>query len=44
MNIEDLELILHPMVEEGKEAVGSMGDDTPTAVLSDKIQTSITFF
>ena len=29
MNIEDLEIILHPMVEEAKEAVGSMGDDTP---------------
>jgi glutamate synthase (NADPH/NADH) large chain len=35
-SIEDLELILHPMVEDGKEAVGSMGDDTPLAVLSDK--------
>ena len=34
MSVEDLELILHPMVEEGKEAVGSMGDDTPVAVLS----------
>ncbi len=34
--IEDLELILHPMVEDGKEAVGSMGDDTPLAVLSDQ--------
>jgi glutamate synthase (NADPH/NADH) large chain len=33
-SIEDLELILHPMVEEGKEATGSMGDDTPAAVLS----------
>ncbi len=33
--VEDLELILHPMVEDGKEAVGSMGDDTPLAVLSD---------
>ena len=33
-SIEDLELILHPMVEEAKEAVGSMGDDTPVAVLS----------
>ena len=31
--IEDLESILHPMVEDGKEAVGSMGDDTPIAVL-----------
>src|SRR5215470_14042603 len=33
---EDLELILHPMVEDAKEAVGSMGDDTPLAVLSDE--------
>ncbi|MDX2101585.1 MAG: glutamate synthase large subunit [Alphaproteobacteria bacterium] len=33
--MEDLELILHPMVEDAKEAVGSMGDDAPLAVLSD---------
>ncbi len=31
---EDLELILHSMAEEGKEPTGSMGDDTPLAVLS----------
>ncbi len=36
LTTEDLELILHPMVEDGKEAVGSMGDDTPLAVLSDR--------
>ncbi len=35
-SVEDLELILHPMVEDGKEPVGSMGDDAPLAVLSDK--------
>jgi len=34
-SMEELELILHPMAEEGKEATGSMGDDTPSAVLSD---------
>jgi glutamate synthase (NADPH/NADH) large chain len=34
--MEELEMILHPMVEDGQEAVGSMGDDTPIAVLSDK--------
>ncbi len=34
-SMEDLELLLHPMVEEAKEAVGSMGDDTPLAVLSE---------
>ncbi|MGE3936596.1 MAG: glutamate synthase large subunit, partial [Rhodospirillaceae bacterium] len=33
--MEDMELILQPMVEDGKEAVGSMGDDVPLAVLSD---------
>ncbi|MEK6745932.1 MAG: glutamate synthase large subunit [Pseudomonadota bacterium] len=33
---EDIETILHPMAEDGKEAVGSMGDDTPIAILSDK--------
>ena len=31
---EDFELLLHPMAAEAKEAVGSMGDDTPLAVLS----------
>ena len=30
----DLELILQPMAETGKEATGSMGDDTAPAVLS----------
>jgi len=44
MNIEDLELILHPMVEDAKEAVGSMGDDTPAAVLSDKYRPLSHFF
>jgi len=44
INIEDLELILHPMVEEAKEAVGSMGDDTPAAVLSDKYRPLSHFF
>ena len=32
--IEDIEKILIPMAGEGKEPVGSMGDDTPLAVLS----------
>lgn len=34
--MEDIETILHPMAATGKEAVGSMGDDTPIAVLSDE--------
>ena len=43
-SIEDLEVILHPMAEEGKEAIGSMGDDTPLAVLSDKYRPLNHFF
>ncbi|WP_395645137.1 glutamate synthase large subunit [Terricaulis sp.] len=34
--MEDLELLLQPMLEEGKEAIGSMGDDAPLAVLSEQ--------
>ena len=33
---EDTIHLLRPMVEHGKESVGSMGDDTPHAVFSDK--------
>jgi glutamate synthase (NADPH/NADH) large chain len=36
MTMEDVELLLHPMVEDGKEPIGSMGDDTPLAVLSEQ--------
>ena len=43
-SIEDLEMILHPMVEDGKEAVGSMGDDAPLAVLSDTYRGMHHFF
>lgn len=31
---EDLDMLLDPLIVDGKEAVGSMGDDTPPAVLS----------
>ena len=44
MTLEDIELILSPMVEDAKEAVGSMGDDTPLAVISDKPRTISHFF
>tara|TARA_B100000029_G_scaffold515830_1_gene624923 strand:+ start:2329 stop:6828 length:4500 start_codon:yes stop_codon:yes gene_type:complete len=44
INIEDLELILHPMIEETKEAVGSMGDDAPISVLSDSYRPLAHFF
>jgi len=33
---EDLEMIIQPMVTDGKESVYCMGDDIPLAVLSDK--------
>ena len=42
--LEDLELILHPMIVDAKEAVGSMGDDTPAAVLSDQYRPLYHFF
>ncbi len=35
-DLEALDLILRPMAEGAKEAVGSMGDDTPIAVLSER--------
>lgn len=35
---EDLENILRPMAADGKEPIGSMGNDTPLAVLSDQPQ------
>lgn len=44
MTLEDMELILSPMVEDAKEAIGSMGDDTPLAVISDKPRTISHFF
>ncbi|WP_140231574.1 glutamate synthase large subunit [Sphingomonas japonica] len=42
--IEDMELILGPMIETAKEAIGSMGDDTPLAVVSDKPRLISQFF
>ena len=33
-SVEELEVVLAAMAEDGKEAIGSMGDDTPPAVLS----------
>jgi glutamate synthase (NADPH/NADH) large chain len=34
ITMEEVESIIHPMAETGKEATGSMGDDAPIAVLS----------
>jgi len=41
---EDIRVILAQMVETGKEALGSMGIDTPLAVLSDKSQHLSSYF
>ncbi len=43
-DLEALELILRPMAEEGKEAIGSMGDDSPIAVLSESYRPLSHFF
>ncbi|WP_299608050.1 glutamate synthase large subunit [uncultured Tateyamaria sp.] len=43
-SIEELENILAPMAEDAKEALASMGDDTPSAVLSKKYRPLSHFF
>ena len=42
--IEELEQILAPMAEDGKETLASMGDDTPSAVLSKQYRPLSHFF
>ncbi len=42
--IEDLKMILAPMAANGQEPVGSMGTDTPLAVLSDKSPLLFNYF
>lgn len=41
---EDLETIIAPMAIDGKEPIGSMGTDTPLAVLSDQPQHLSSYF
>ncbi|HEY3900406.1 MAG TPA: glutamate synthase large subunit [Chthoniobacter sp.] len=41
---EELDIILKPMIRDGAEAVGSMGDDTPLAVLSLQPRLLYTYF
>ena len=41
---EDLETIIAPMALEGKEPIGSMGTDTPLAILSDQPQHLSSYF
>ena len=42
--LEELEQVLAPMAEDGKEMVASMGDDTPAAVLSKQYRPLSHFF
>ncbi len=42
--IEDVKTIINPMGEGGAEAISSMGNDTPLAVLSDKPQLLYNYF
>ena len=42
--LEDLRMILEPMAATGAEPIGSMGNDTPLAVLSDRAQPVFNYF
>ncbi|MGA2701777.1 MAG: glutamate synthase large subunit [Isosphaeraceae bacterium] len=42
--LEDLKFILGPMGTNGEEAIGSMGNDSPLAVLSDRAQPLFNYF
>ncbi len=44
ISIETLDLILDPMVKTGQEAIGSMGDDTPLSVLTERYRGLHSFF
>lgn len=44
ITIEHLQLILKPMAEMGKEPLGSMGNDTPLACLSDRPRLMYEYF
>ncbi len=43
-SLEDLRLLITPMAVNGYEPVGSMGHDSPLAVLSDRPQSLFTYF
>jgi glutamate synthase (ferredoxin) len=42
--LEDLRILIGPMCTDGQEPVGSMGNDTPLAVLSDRPQLLYNYF
>src|SRR5213078_4241188 len=41
---EDLRILMAPMAKNGEEAIGSMGTDTPLAVLSDRAPSLFNYF
>jgi len=43
-SFEDLRIVMAPMARDGNEALGSMGTDTPLAVLSNKSQPLFNYF
>jgi glutamate synthase (NADPH/NADH) large chain len=44
VSFEERDQIIRPLAESGQEAVGSMGDDTPMAVLSRRVRHVADFF
>ncbi|TWI54180.1 glutamate synthase (NADPH/NADH) large chain [Pseudomonas duriflava] len=44
VTFEERDQVLRPLAEQGQEAVGSMGDDTPMAVLSKRIRSNYDYF
>ena len=44
VTFEERDQVLRPLGENGQEAVGSMGDDTPMAVLSSRVRTVYDYF
>ncbi|WP_097462309.1 glutamate synthase large subunit [Mangrovitalea sediminis] len=44
VSFEERDQILRPLAENGQEAVGSMGDDTPMAVLSSRVRHVADYF
>jgi len=44
VTFEERDQVLRPLAEAGQEAVGSMGDDTPMAVLSERVRSVSDYF
>lgn len=44
VSFEERDQVLRPLAESGQEAVGSMGDDTPMAVLSARVRSVAEYF